>query len=181
MKSVLIVTTLITFLLVAGKSQSVEWLTLGELQEKQAEEPRKVIVDLYTQWCGWCKKMDQSTFSDSSISELMSDKYYAVRFDAESKDDIEFMGNHYQYVRKYGRKGYHEFAAALTEGYLSFPTIIFMDESMHVIQAIRGYQGPDRFGQILAYFADDHHKTTPWNQFTNDFKPNIHMVKSKND
>ena len=162
-----------------GYSQSkIDWVSIDELEQRQQIEPRKVIVDLYTQWCGWCKKMDSSTFADSNITNLVSENYYAVRFDAESRQDVSFMGNNYEYVKKYGRGGYHELAAALTEGQLSFPTIIFMDESLHVIQAIRGYQGPERFQRILSYFAFDYHKTTPWNQFENDFKPNIHMVRS---
>ena len=158
---------------------SIDWISLDELQEKQKIEPRKVIVDLYTQWCGWCKKMDQSTFADSNIASLITESYYAVRFDAESKEEVQFMENEYHYVKKYGRGGYHQLAAALTEGQLSFPTLIFMDESMNVIQAIRGYQGPERFQKILSYFAFDYHKTTPWNQFSSDFKQNIHMVKSQ--
>ena len=44
-------------------SGSIKWMTLDEINAAQKVSPKPVIVDLYTSWCVWCKKMDESTFS----------------------------------------------------------------------------------------------------------------------
>ena len=55
--------------------------------------PKKVFIDLYTSWCGWCKRMDATTFKQRAIVEYMNQKYYAVKFDAETRDTINFNGH----------------------------------------------------------------------------------------
>src|SRR5690606_2585124 len=83
----------------------IEWLSWEEVQEKSKFEKRKIFVDIYTDWCGWCKKMDQSTFSDEAVVEYINKHYYAVKFNAEYRNDITWNGKVYQYTR-YGNRGY---------------------------------------------------------------------------
>ena len=145
-------------------SGQVQWLSWEDAQARNAREPRKFIVDVYTQWCGWCKKMDNSTFGQAGISAYVNEHYYAVKFDAETKTDIQFKGQTYRYVRS-GSTGYHELAAELTFGKLSFPTIVFLDEKLSVIQPIPGFKDPAAMDKILHFFAEDYFRTMPWKKF----------------
>jgi thioredoxin-related protein len=145
-------------------SGQVQWLSWEDAQARNAREPRKFIVDVYTQWCGWCKKMDKSTFEQAGISAYVNEHFYPVKFDAETKTDIQFKGQTYRYVRS-GSTGYHELAAELTFGKLSFPTIVYLDEKLNVIQPIPGFKDPAAMDKILRFFAEDYFRTMPWKKF----------------
>lgn len=159
---------LLFWLILAGfalpVSSQVNWMTWEEAQARQEKEPRKFLVDVYTQWCGWCKKMDKTTFDHPDIAKYIHQHYYAVKFDAETKSDIPFKDHIYKYVRS-GSTGYHELAAELTFGKLSFPTLVFLDESLNVIQPIPGFKDPQSLDKIIKYFGEDYYKTTPWKKY----------------
>jgi len=165
-------------LLPLGTSAQVQWLTWEDAQVRNAREPRKFIVDVYTQWCGWCRKMDRSTFEDPEISGYINKHYYAIKFDAETKTDIQFKDKDFKYVRN-GSTGYHELAAELTFGRMSFPTIVFLDEKLNVIQPIPGYKDPLQLDMIMRYFAEDYFKSMPWKKFT-DLYANGSLVAPPN-
>ncbi len=149
--------------------QQIKWLSWEEAQEKARKEKKKVFVDVYTEWCGWCKKMDKTTFSDAHIVEYINNHYYAVKFDAELKETVQFKGKAYEYTR-YGNRGYHELAKTLLQGKMSFPSLVFLDEEFTVIQSIPGFQDEKYFLMISSYFHENAHKNTPWSVYMNDFE-----------
>lgn len=145
-------------------SSQIQWLSWEEAQARNNKEPRKMIVDVYTQWCGWCKKMDKATFEQPDIAAYINKNYYAIKFDAETRNDIQFNDRVFKFVRS-GTSGYHELAAEITFGKLSYPTIVFLDEQLNVIQPIPGYKDPVSLDKIMKYFAEDYYKTTPWKKY----------------
>ena len=159
--------------------ESITWVEWEEGINKSTEENKKIIVDLYTQWCGWCKKMDKTTFRDSLIIDYINENYIAIKFDAEHRGDIEFQGNIYKFT-KGGLRGYHSLAAKMTHGKLRYPTIVFLNEEAQVIQALPGFQNAGNLEKILNYFAEDHHKTTRWSTFRLNYKsPREAMSRAK--
>ncbi len=151
----------------------IKWMTLEEALAANKVHPKKLVVDIYTDWCMWCKRMDKQTFQKDHIARYINKNYYAVKFDAEStKNDIEFNGNIYKYTKK-GRKGYHELAVALAHGQLSYPTVVFLDEKLSIIQPIPGFQDAQMFELIMTYFSDNHYKNTPWASYTRNYKSEI--------
>ena len=145
----------------SDKGDEIEWITFEEAIKLNKKKPKKVFIDVYTDWCGWCKRMDANTFNHPEVRTMMTDNFYMVKFDAEQKPEVEFKGNTFKFVPN-GKRGYHELAAALLKGKLSYPTVVFMDEDMNLIQAIPGYRGPEDFYKIGKYIGEDHHKKTPW-------------------
>ena len=87
-----------------------------------------MIIDLYTDWCGWCKVMDRNTFTDSDVISHINNNFVAIKFDAEYQNSVTFNNNLYKYVRS-GRKGINALAYYLSEGNLSYPVPIFFDEN----------------------------------------------------
>jgi thioredoxin-related protein len=156
----------------AAKSslQQIEWLTWEQAMELHQKEPRKIVLDVYTDWCGWCKRMDQNTYNHPLIASYINTHYYAVKFNAERREDIVFRGKTYKYVSG-GKRGYHEFAAKITQGRLSYPSTVFLDEQMEIIQSIPGYREPDEFEIILTYFARNQHLKTPWDAYQRSYTP----------
>ena len=162
-----------------AKAQQIQWLTWEDAQARNAQEPRKFMVDVYTQWCGWCKKMDKATFEEPKISEYINQNYYPVKFDAETKEDITFNNRVYKYVRS-STSGYNELAVELTFGKLSYPTIVFLDEKMTVIQPIPGYKDPQSLDKIMKYFAEDYYKTIPWKKYEEMYISNGGVLEDHN-
>jgi len=152
-------------------AQEVNWLSWDEAAKlaKTDKNPKKIFIDVYTDWCGWCKKMDKDTFQNPEVAEYMSKNYYMVKLDGEGKDPIEFRGKIFRFVPS-GRNGYHEFAAALMQGKMSYPTTIFLDEQMNMLSPVPGYQKPGPFLKIAKYFGEDIHKVKDWNTYDSESK-----------
>lgn len=149
---------------------AINWITWEEMMEKSKKEPRKVVVDVYTDWCGWCKRMDATTFRQKQIAKYINQNYYAVKFNAEDKKDIDFKGKTFKFVKN-GMRGYHELAAEITRGRLSYPTVVFLDESLEVIQSIPGYRDASEFEKIVTYFGENQHQKTPWETYQKNYTP----------
>lgn len=157
-----------TVLLVSAQN-AVKWLTWEEAVALSKKEPRKFFVDVYTDWCGWCKKMDKATFENPSVASYLNDHYYPIKFNAEQRTEIKINDKTYQYVSS-GMRGYHQLAAEITFNRLSYPTIVFLDENLKVIQPVPGFREAGEFQKMMKYFAEDHHKTTPWTKFINSYQ-----------
>ncbi len=151
-----------------SSQERVKWLTWEDALAMSKVEKKKVIIDVYTDWCRYCKKMDKATFQNPDVAKYINENYYAIKFNAERREDIEFKGNTYKFVRG-GRRGYHELAAQLLKGDMKYPTTVFLDEDLNVIQPLGGYQDASTMEMIISYFGEDHHKTTPWQRYASKY------------
>lgn len=127
-------------------------MTFEEAMEASENEPKKWFIDMYTDWCGWCKRMDATTFQDELIVEAINENYYAVKFDAERKDDITVGDSTYSFVAN-GRRGYHQLAAQMMNGRLSYPTYVFLNEERQVVTSVPGYKANTDMLPILEFMA----------------------------
>ena len=148
----------------AQEKKSVQWYTIEEVQAKMKEEPRKIYIDMYTDWCGWCKVMDKKTFTNEDVANSLNTEFYAVKFDAEGKESVEFRDQTFNFVAQ-GSRGYHELAAALMQGKMSYPTSVFLDENLNLISPVPGYYPPEKLNPILEYIGGDHYKSVNYQQF----------------
>ncbi len=162
---------LLSFGIGSVQAQEIKWLSWEEavtLSQSDAD-PKKIFIDVYTDWCGWCKRMDKDTFQNAEVASYMNQYFYMVKMDGEGKEPIEFRGKTYNFVPS-GRTGYHEFAAALMRGRLSYPTVVFMDEDLNVITPVPGYHKPEPFLNIARYFGDDIYKEKDWKSYSGQGK-----------
>jgi thioredoxin-related protein len=147
----------------------VNWMTLEQALEKSKTEKRKIFVDMYTDWCGWCKHMDSTTFVHPAVAKYLNEHFYPVKFNAEQEKDIVFKDKTYHF-KKSGTRGYHELAALWLNNRLSFPTVVFLDENQQLIQPVPGYQDAAKMEAIINYFGSDSHKKTPWETYEKNFR-----------
>lgn len=138
-------------------AEGIQWLTIEEAYAKIQKEPRKILIDVYTDWCGWCKVMDRETFKDKAVTEYINKKYYAVKLDAEQKGTIRLGDKQFKYLEQGGR-GINEIALALTNNQPSYPTTVFLDDHFNMIQPLPGYLKAKEFHQIITFFGEDYHK-----------------------
>lgn len=155
----------------AGRSE-IEWLTLEEALERAKKEPRPIMMDVYTDWCGWCKRMDVYTFTNPTICDYISRKFYAVKFNAEMKSTVTYQGRDYKPHEGHGR-GAHSLVVMLTNGRLSYPTTIYLDAQGNLLTVVPGYYAPRDLEPILHFIADEAYRTTSWEDFLKGFKGSI--------
>ncbi|MEM8894160.1 MAG: thioredoxin fold domain-containing protein [Bacteroidota bacterium] len=119
----------------AQATNSVQWLTFEQLEDSLITQPKKVFIDFYTEWCTYCRKMDKVVFTKPEVVELLNNEYYAVRFDAETKEEITFGGTQLinDQVDK-SRQPVHQIAQllALSQGQFAPPTMVILDEEFNV-------------------------------------------------
>ncbi len=140
---------------------NVNWLTMEEAQELFDEEPRMIFVDVYTDWCGWCRRMTSETFSHPIIAEILNAEFYPVKLNAEQEEPIVFRGVTYENENIGQRRATHSFAIALLQGRMSYPSVAFFDEEMQLITAIPGFRPPKTMEAVLAFFTSGTYKTDP--------------------
>lgn len=153
----------------AAPAEEIHWMTsIDELQAKMAQHPKKVFVDVYTGWCGWCKKMDATTFKNASLVQYVNNNFYALRLDAERQDTIHFMGKTYYFDAAHKC---NTFAVELLKGSMSYPTSVVMLENFQSPNPIPGYHDVPEMETILSYFGDNAFKHQKWEDYQKGFKP----------
>lgn len=165
MKRVFLLLGMIILGLNAAAQDSIKWHSIDQALQLASQEPRMLVIDVYTDWCGWCKRMDASTFSDPEVIELMNTHFYPVKLDAEGKEDIVIGDRTFKFVDN-GRRGYHEIAAIVTRGRLSYPTISYLDAQGKVLEAAPGFKTADQFMIYLSYYADGAYKSQTFDEFS---------------
>ena len=127
-----------------NNEKKINWVSIEEVEKLTKENPKKIFVDVYTDWCGWCKRMDATTFTDAAVVDYVNENYYAVKLNAESKDNISLKG-----INTTGAELARSFRVS------SYPTIVFIDETFHNITPVPGYRKAKEFHDILKQFNED--------------------------
>jgi thioredoxin-related protein len=155
-----------------AQETEVKWYTFEEAIKLNKQEKRKIFIDVYTDWCGWCKKMEQNTFTHPVIARILNEEYYAVRFDAESTAPITFQGKEFLNEGDRSRSP-HQLAIALLQGKMSYPSIAYMDENNQLLTAVPGYYDPKGLEPILKFFAEGAYKNTNFQDYKASFESEI--------
>ena len=136
-------------------SQEIKWISLEDAVYLQEAAPRNIIIDMYTNWCGPCKLLDRNTFSNKDVAKYINENFYAVKFNAEGNDIVNFKGYtfenpNYDPAKANRRNSSHELSQAFRVN--AFPTILFLDKSSNLLYRLRGYQTPKQLEVYLKLF-----------------------------
>jgi thioredoxin-related protein len=163
---------------ITANAQEINWMTFEQALDAQAKEPKKIMMDAYTKWCGPCKLLDKNTFQNPDVVKYVNENFYAVKFDAEGQSEFNFKGENYSNpgfdpARGNGRNAQHQFSGAL--GINAYPSIVFFDEKGDPIVVLPGYKTPQQLELYLKMFKTDAFKSITtkeaWEKYQNDFKP----------
>ncbi|MCB8998452.1 MAG: DUF255 domain-containing protein [Bacteroidales bacterium] len=157
----------------AGKDE-IQWISIEEAVNKSAVQPRKLLVYIYSDNCGWCKKMSSISFSEQEIINYINENYYPVKLNASITRDIKLGDRTYKYVNanpSANSPAYHELVLTLLNGRMAYPAIAFISEKMEYMGVDFGYKNPKLLEAWLHFIAEEAYKTTPdFTAFQADFK-----------
>ena len=145
----------------------IKWTTIDQsLANTKSAGKKFILVDLYTDWCGWCKKMDENTFQDAGVVSALNEGFTAVKFNAETPSPVTFNGKSYNFA-KTGARGANQLALDLGSvgGKLGYPTLIILDENGNKLQAFPGFKDVETLGMILKFYKSGSYKTMDFQQF----------------
>ena len=147
--------------------EKVGWMNMNEVSIQLERESKPVLIDLYTKWCYWCKIMDKKTYNNSQVISYISEHFYPIKLDAESKEIVNWKEKSYNYNHDYK---INDFALYATSGQLGFPaTIIIPDKHSEPI-SIPGFLEPKEIEPVLKYFGEGAYKTQNYMVYKSTFK-----------
>lgn len=149
----------------AAPAADLKWYTWEEAVALQKTQPKKLLIDVYTDWCGWCKKMDKSTFIDQQVMDYLNKNFYAVKLNAEQRADIVFNNETFKYVENGGSRGVHTLAYALLDGKMGYPTIVYLNEKFERILISPGYKDVPMLMKELQFTAEEAYSKTTWEEY----------------
>lgn len=124
----------------ANEAGKEKWYTWEEAVELNKTHPKKIMVDVYTDWCGWCKRMDQGAFQNPEVQKYIRENFYPVKLNAEQREQILFGKDTFNFVETGKGRGVNSLAFALLDGKMSYPTIVYLDPNFRRIMVSPGYK-----------------------------------------
>jgi thioredoxin-related protein len=137
-----------------GEESPLQWKSYAEAVRNAKESGRPVLIDVFTDWCGWCKKMDRDVYADTSVQRVLSERFELVKLNAESSAVHEIDGE--RYSEKSIAQGY---------GVTGYPTTVFLNGQGEAITSVPGYLPKNTFLVVLDYIGTEAYKTVSWKDF----------------
>ena len=162
---------IICFVCLSGivQSQEVHWMSFSQMQEAQKRAPRRVIVDIFTDWCGWCKKLDKDVYENPIIASYINQHFYALKLNAEKEGPIYFKNDSFKLEPNSPRKLTHKLATFLMNNRSAYPTTALLDEKLNIYSSIPGYMEPKEYDAVLHYFVGNVHLKQTWEEYKATF------------
>jgi len=141
-------------ILQAQQTESIKWLKYDEGMKLAAKTNKPMIIDFYTDWCGWCKKMDKTTYADPNIIKYINRAFVAVKVNAESREKLNLAAGPSDGIK-----------VARSFGVNSYPQTWFVESNGKKIDKWPGFAPADKFMVVLKYIGDGIYKTQNWTEY----------------
>lgn len=128
---------------ISSQAQKINWMSFDQAVAAQKKSPKPIFIDVYTNWCGPCKLLDEATFSDAEVIKYINDNFYAVKFNAEGNEDITFLDKsfknpRYDPNRANSRNSMHEFTTHLK--IQAYPSMVVIGKEAKIEKVILGFR-----------------------------------------
>ncbi len=134
--------------------EDIKWYGFDEGAALARQNNKKILIDVYTDWCIWCKKMDKEVYTNEEVSKAIASHFVGVKLNAESSKGVTFNGEKIDEAR-----------FARTLNVTGYPTIVFLDPAAQPITKLGGFMDAKEFVKALRYIGEDHYKTKSYQEF----------------
>jgi thioredoxin-related protein len=148
------------------KKDKVNWITVSELNKAYSKHPKPIIIDVYTNWCGWCRVMEKETYSNDAVARYINENFYAVKFNAESKDTVVLAGKIFGYNPAFKA---NDLAVYLLSGRMGYPTTILLSAIDAQPAPLSGFLKPSELEPPLKFFGEGAYKNKEFPEFMREF------------
>ena len=157
LRAPVLLVSLLFLLLEPGVSvgkEKLRWLGFNEGIAEAQKTGKKVLIDVYTDWCVWCKRMEASTYSNDGVASYLARHYVLIRLNAESASRVQYKGT-----------SYSEQDLARAFGVTGYPTTIFLKPNGEPITGMPGYAEAGRFMDVIAFIGEDHYLKQKFDEY----------------
>ena len=132
----------------------LEWMPLEQGVAAAKQKNKTIVVDVYTDWCGWCKKMDKEVYTHEGVVKILNKEFVAIKLNAESSNKVTFNGS---------TMSQSELARSL--GVTGYPTTVFFTSDARLITTLPGYVAGEEFSHILTFIGEEHFEKMSYEEF----------------
>lgn len=149
----------------AQDKDGIKWISLEQAEKLNANKKtkKKIFVDVYTEWCGWCKRLDATTYKDPDVVKYVNDNFYAVKLDAETKDTVNFKGVKHAYDPARRTNTVASYFMPPSGG--GYPTLTYLDDEFKVVRIAPGYVSKDDLLKQLHYVNDNYYLNMSYEKY----------------
>lgn len=129
-----------------ASAKDLQWKKFNEGISEAKKSGKKILVDVYTDWCKWCKEMDKKTYADKNVSAYLKKKFVIIKLNAEGNEKVMYEG---KLITP------QEFAQGM--GVDGYPATVFLQNNGKPITLLPGYSTPDQFIHVLSFIGENHY------------------------
>ncbi len=138
----------------AGDTAGLTWKSMDQGLAEAKRTHKNIMVDVYTTWCKWCKKLDEDVYGNKEVAAYLSKQFVLVKLNGEGTATLTYKGE---------TKSEQQFAGTL--GVTGYPTIVFFDQQGEPINSIPGYVPAEKFLPIIHYIGGNYYKSMGWDEY----------------
>lgn len=136
------------------KKSRLKWHTFDQGMEAAKKEKKMLVIDFYTDWCHWCKVMDEETYGNEEVVEFAGKNTIMAKIDAETNEKFKFRDAQYS-----GRE------LSMMLGVRGFPATVFFDHNGELITSVSGFIPAENFLMILKFLSGNWYEKMKFDEF----------------
>lgn len=139
---------------ITNNNDKINWDDYDKLQNVSSNNDKSFMIFFYADWCPYCKKMEETTFTDKEVIELLNNNFVSLKINSESKQ-----------ILSKTNKNITGISLAQKYQITGLPTVVFLDKKGVALTAVPGYLSTDLFIIILKYIYTESYKNESFESF----------------
>ena len=130
--------------------------TFEEVEELHQKKPKPILIFIYTDWCKICFGMKKTTFKNKKVIQLLNEKFYFIKLNAEEKQNITFLGKIFTFKPTGTNTGMHELAVELgtIKKTITYPTTIILNTLFEIDAQLTGLYNANKMIRIMTTYIN---------------------------